>query len=429
MGFQIVHDDAAPLRWPAGQDLERRIATLFGEGWRKELVPVEAQAEGLRLRGFVGQPGVSRGTRQEQFLFVNHRPVESRTLHFALQEGYHNSLMRGRYPVTVLFLDLDPAGVDVNIHPAKREVRFHDDAQIRFFVKRAVQEALQGYAAAPVSVPLSVREEPPAYAALTEVPPARQETFLSPEIARTPERPAPAFVPEARPAEPVPEHVSAPAPSALRSAAPLLPPEEAAANPLGLRILGIVARLYIVAESPEGLVLIDQHAAHERVLFEQMLERMRAGEVPSQRLLLPATVELPPREAEFLSRQLEPLAAVGVSLSAFGGNGAGGQAFLVDALPPMVAQKNVPELIRDLVADLQQEGGQTRKDRHLSEEVVAKTVCRRAVKANDRLSLPEAERLVTDLLACALPYTCPHGRPTMIQITKGELEKKFGRVV
>ncbi len=160
-------------------------------------------------------------------------------------------------------------------------------------------------------------------------------------------------------------------------------------------------------------------------MFERVLDRMRRREVESQRLLLPATVELPPRESDFLTKQLEALQAVGLGITAFGA-----RTFLVDAVPPMLAKRgDVPELIRDLVADLQQEGGETRKERRLSEEAVAKKACRLAVKANDRLTLPECERLVIDLLACDLPYTCPHGRPTMIQITKGELEKKFGRAV
>ncbi len=428
VGFQAAHDDAPPVRWPAGQDLERRIAAVFGEPWRKELVPIAAEEDGLRISGFIGQPGVSRATRQEQFLFVNRRPVESRTLHFALQEGYHNALMRGRYPVTVLFLELDPSGVDVNIHPAKREVRFHDDARLRHFVKRAVQQALQGFDRAPISVPFSappsLRETPPPAPETAPAPAVQLDVpFLAPEVPRAaPSLPPPAPAPRREAAAPL---APPPAPS-LDTLPPVpAPPSPTRKDGLGFRVVGVIAHLYVVAESPEGLVLIDQHAAHERVMFERVLDRMRRREVESQRLLLPATVELPPRESDFLTRQLEALQAVGLGITAFGA-----RTFLVDAVPPMLAKRgDVPELIRDLVADLQQEGGETRKERRLSEEAVAKKACRLAVKANDRLSLPECERLVADLLACELPYTCPHGRPTMIQITKGELEKKFGRAV
>jgi DNA mismatch repair protein MutL len=186
----------------------------------------------------------------------------------------------------------------------------------------------------------------------------------------------------------------------------------------------VVSQLYLVAESPEGLVLIDQHAAHERILFEQMLARLAREEIKSQRLLLPVTVEFPPREADFLRAQLDPLNKVGVGISLFGPH-----SFLVDALPPMVKTKDIDNFIRTLVVELQEEGGETRKARRASEEVVAKTVCRHAVKANDRLTLGECEHLVRDLMACDLPYTCPHGRPTMIQISQVELEKKFGRAV
>jgi DNA mismatch repair protein MutL len=206
-----------------------------------------------------------------------------------------------------------------------------------------------------------------------------------------------------------------PQPSARR-------PEPLITNRLGLRVLGCVANLYLVAESPEGLVLIDQHAAHERVLFEQMLKRMALQNPAAQQLLFPVTLDFLPREADFVLAQVETLQQAGVGITRFGP-----ASFLVDALPAMVKARDVAEFIRTIVADLQQEGGETRKGRRLSEEVVAKTVCRHAVKANDALRPEEWDNLVHDLLACDLPYTCPHGRPTMIQLTTAELHKKFGR--
>jgi DNA mismatch repair protein MutL len=181
--------------------------------------------------------------------------------------------------------------------------------------------------------------------------------------------------------------------------------------------------LYVVAESRDGLVLIDQHAAHERIMFERVLDRLSRQEVTSQRLLLPVTVKLPPREADFLREQLGSLQKIGLEISAFGGD-----AFLVDGLPPMVRVQDIEGFIRDLVVELQSEGGETRKQRRLSEETIAKKACRLAVKANDFLGPQECEALLRDLLRCELPYTCPHGRPTMILFSRAELEKKFGRV-
>ena len=200
-------------------------------------------------------------------------------------------------------------------------------------------------------------------------------------------------------------------------------PEPLITNRLGLHVIGCVAQLYLVAESPEGLVLIDQHAAHERVLFEQMLKRMALQDPASQQLLFPVTLDFLPREADFLLAQVETLQQAGVGITRFGPS-----SFLVDALPAMVKARDVAEFIRTVVTDLQQEGGETRKGRRLSEEIVAKTVCRHAVKANDALKPAEWDMLLHDLLACDLPYTCPHGRPTMIQLSLAELDKKFGRV-
>jgi DNA mismatch repair protein MutL len=201
-------------------------------------------------------------------------------------------------------------------------------------------------------------------------------------------------------------------------------PEPLITNRLGLRVVGCVGNLYLVAESPDGMVLIDQHAAHERVLFEQMLKRMALQDPASQQLLFPVTLDFLPREADFVRAQVEPLQRAGVGIAPFGS-----ASFLVDALPAMVKPRDVAGFIRNILTDLQQEGGETRKSRRVSEETVAKTVCRHAVKANDVLRPAEWDRLLHDLLACDLPYTCPHGRPTMIELSFAELEKKFGRAV
>jgi DNA mismatch repair protein MutL len=442
-GFTLAFDEQPPQRWMPGEDLRQRLISIFGPEWIDLTVPVDASTGTLRLRGFIGKPGVSRAARQEELFFINQRPVENRTLHFGLLEGYHNSLMKGRYPVAILFLEMDPAGVDVNIHPAKREVRFHDDFTIRHFVVKTVQEALRDFSGAPAAkftfdpkTPVSTavdhgRANPPLAAASPDISAAGQTA--------TPTPPAPAFPKREENEGPKPRQEADIDPGDTFEPSPLQPtlalpeetlppksvprPEQFITNRLGLRVAGCIANLYIVAESPEGLVLIDQHAAHERVLFEQMLRRMSLQDAASQQLLFPVTLEFLPREADFLSAQVETLQQAGVGITAFGPG-----SFLVDALPVMVKVGDVAGFIRTIVADLQQEGGETRKGRRLSEEVVAKTVCRHAVKANDALKPAEWDQLLHDLLACDLPYTCPHGRPTMIQLSLAELEKKFGRV-
>jgi len=218
---------------------------------------------------------------------------------------------------------------------------------------------------------------------------------------------------------------SAMTPGQSSSAALAPPPAPAEPTPLlhvPLRLVGVIGKLYVVLESDRGLVLMDQHAAHERILFEQMLNRLESGDVPSQRLLLPETVELSVRDAQFLREQLPSLIRLGVGLSEFGE-----QTFLLDALPPMVKAPDARRFVLELVDELKS-AGQSVNLQRLGEQTIAKTVCRHAVKANDPLGDPELEILVNDLRHCAMPYTCPHGRPTLIEMSYRELEKKFGRV-
>jgi DNA mismatch repair protein MutL len=371
--------------------------------------PLAAPAR-FSVWGFTGAPGVSRGTREDQHLFVNRRPVENRGLNFALLEGYHTALMKGRYPVCCLFVEISPAEVDVNIHPAKREVKFHREKAVRQWVAQAVRETL-------------LRFHTPAKAPA----PARPSAPTAPLVA-TPSVPAPRVavsLPD------LPKHyqppLSAPPPASVPALLTATVPAPAAAPPsallqVPLRLVGVIGRLYVVLESDRGLVLLDQHAAHERILFEQMLRRLeKDGAAPSQRLLLPETVELPARDAQFLREQLPALARLGVGLSEFGE-----RTFLLDALPPFVKGSQPRRFILELV-DALKAAGQGVNALRLGEHVIAKTVCRHAVKANDPLAGAELENLIEDLRHCAMPYTCPHGRPTLIEMNFRELEKKFGR--
>jgi len=404
----------------------------------------------FRIWGFIGAPGVSRSTRQEQHLFVNRRPVDNRGLNYALMEGYHTSLMKGRYPVCCLFLESDPGEVDVNIHPSKREVKFHREREVRQFVADALRQTLLACHVAP---PIAEgRAESLTSRGSSSEMSKESATLETKNIAATGSELL--RLPPATPREPVasllslaaarPSGSSVPAvlPSSLRPpAAPSVPAGEppgrlpasdvATANfetqsvPLlriPLRLVGVIGRLYVVLESDRGLVLLDQHAAHERVLFEQMLRRVEQGEAPSQRLLLPETIELPPRDAQFLGEQLETLSRLGVGLSEFGD-----RTFLLDALPPFVKVSDARRFVSELVDELKA-AGQAVNAWRLGESTVAKTVCRHAVKANDALAGPELENLINDLRHCAMPYTCPHGRPTLIEMNFRELEKKFGRI-
>jgi len=408
--FQLKHDQSVIAAYPSAVTLDERVAQVFGRRWLEDTLPVESEKGGFRLRGVIGRPGVSRSSRQEHLLFVNQRPVQSPTMNYALLEGYHNTLMKGRFPVAVLFLDLPPDLVDVNVHPSKKEVRFRDDQTVRDFMTSSVRETLRSKTSEPIAVGLGAGPEMKGGETLGSTGPL--------DISGIPDW----FKPEP------PSSVMAMR-STLRGL-PFATVEQASiksgpdSKNHDLHVLGVIMNLYIVAESGDGVVLVDQHAAHERVLFEQMLDRVAQEEVLSQRLLLPVTVELPPEQADFLRGQIDGLNQVGLSVADLGS-----RTFMIDGLPPMIKTQAVEDFFRAMLVDLQQEGGRVRQERRLSEEIIAKTVCRHAVKANDSLSLLEVEKLLVDLHACELPYTCPHGRPTMILISKPELEKKFGRVV
>ena len=402
----------------------------------------------LRVWGFVGAPGVSRSTREDQHVFVNRRPVENRGLNYALTEGYHTSLMKGRYPLCCLFVEIDPALVDVNIHPSKREVKFHREFEVRRVVMNAVRQTLLKFHSEPAkpaasSSPIANRQSP------TPAPDTQQPSLglapTAPKTAPVPQqveqRPlAMGFKPTTVPGQPTPDpsqegktispmpvtqHAARVTPTPPSSTFQLPSSQPGAPVPLlrvPLRLVGVIGKLYVVLESDRGLVLLDQHAAHERILFEQMLTRVeQGGQAPSQRLLLPETLELSIRDAAFLRQQLPVLTRLGVGLSEFGE-----RTFLLDALPPFVKVSDARRFALELVDELQAAGEGVNSAR-LGEHVVAKTVCRHAVKANDPLAGRELENLVEDLRRCAMPYTCPHGRPTLIEMGWRELERKFGR--
>ena len=403
----------------------------------------------VRVWGFIGAPGVSRSTREDQHLFVNRRPVENRGINFALLEGYHTALMKGRYPVGCLFIEIDPAAVDVNIHPAKREVKFHRESEVRKLVAQAVRETLLNYhSASPVPAnlahPTSNAQRPSEQPPIILLPGSEQapEAVELPNfIPPSPQRPAMfptkteqpplkmgfASTIQTPPAEGhasrIPHHVPPThSPTHALAHAPPAPAEPTPLLRVPLRLVGVIGRLYAVLESDRGLVLLDQHAAHERVLFERMLERLERGaQAPSQKLLLPETIELSPRDAQFLREQLSILTRLGVGLNEFGE-----RTFLLDALPPFVKVGDARRFTLDLVDELKAAGRDVNSAR-LGEQVVARTVCRHAVKANDPLAGRELENLVEDLRRCAMPYTCPHGRPTLIEMNYRELERKFGR--
>jgi DNA mismatch repair protein MutL len=337
--------------------------------------------------------------------------------------------MKGQFPVTFLFLEIDPASVDVNVHPAKREVRFRDPAAAREAIVHSIQETLERGRAewqekfrAPLVAPTTVPEKAapdlklrPDVAAPQEI--HRELPHLGPTVGGVEFRHA--RVPETvgqAPRLPTPHVDSA-------SDAVALQQSQQPAAQQQFQIIGVLNKLYILMENAAGLVLVDQHAAHERILFEELRERMEEQGVPTQKLLLPQTFDVPPRDADWIERNISILQKMGIGIESFGPG-----TFKIDSLPGFLSVSDPAQFMRKVIDDLKSAGNSASSMR-LGEEMIAKTVCRHAVKANDPLRYPEVEKLIRDLLGCDLPYCCPHGRPTMIQISLAELEKKFGRKI
>jgi len=414
-GFVFVNDERVVYQMPPAAGLLDRIRDLCGSALAAQLLEVpELAGDGISIRGFIGKPGVSRSTRAQELVFLNGRAVENKDIYFAVREGYHTALMKGQHPVTFLVIDMDPAAVDVNVHPSKREVRFRDPAFLRETVVESVRKAIEAGRGG-WSQTLRASAKPPEPSAQSGAP--RTETAFPIET-------TPPLIDEKeqtalrRDWSLLPKQPEAPVAAAAARAEP---GEPASKQPGNFKILGVLGKLYILMENASGLVLVDQHAAHERILFEELRRRMEDQGVPAQRLLIPFTIQVTPRDGDWISRNMATLRKMGIGIEPFGTG-----TLKIDSLPQFVRAGDPQQFLRDVIEELRGASSQSSKMR-LGEDVIATTVCRHAVKANDYLREPELVRLIQDLLNCELPYCCPHGRPTLIQISYAELEKKFGR--
>jgi len=396
----------------APADRATRLAALLGPDFAKAAVPVSGAWSDLDLDGMAALPTLTRATAAEQHLVVNRRPVRDPLLRAALRVAYRDLIAAGRHPVAALFLDLPPELVDVNVHPMKTELRFRDAGAVRGALISALRRAL-AVGAGPAAAP------PPPAPADWEVmapPPPGPAGFAegpAPLAAPAPARPLgwqPGLrltLPQSRP-EPAP-----PPPPAL--------PEMAGEGPLG-RPVAQLLETYILAEAPDGaLILVDQHAAHERLTHEALKAQLMEGEVRSQPLLLPAVVELPGPEARRLLEAAPTLARLGLEVEDFGAG-----AVLVRALPALLGNPDPAPLLRDLCAELAEWEETTALERRL-DAAVARLACHGSIRAGRRLNPAEMSALLRQMEATPRASTCSHGRPTWLRFGKAEFERMFGR--
>jgi DNA mismatch repair protein MutL len=396
--IKLTEGKTSSLQTGGDGDQRAILAALYGVEVGKQMLAVLAEETGMKLTGFISPTALTRSNRREITFFINGRWVQNVSLSAALLQAYHTLLMVGRYPLAVLFLKVEPAEVDVNVHPAKAEVRFREQDRVFSFVQRAVRRALLAYAPVPQVAPTlwgtPARQVDPAWSFASE-----QSSVTSEKL------PIGTEPPEIPPASLLPGSLAPPLPS---SSVPLL------------RLIGQIGATYLIAEGPDGLYLIDQHAAHERVLFEKLMAQHNLKNIPSQALLTPAVIHLPPQSTNLLISQLPILQHFGFEVEPFGPN-----TFQVRAVPVLFAASDPSAALRAVVEDFEED------ETPLQAEVearVAGRVCKRlAVKAGQVLSPEEQRALLNDLETCASPRTCPHGRPTMIHLSVDMLERQFGR--
>ncbi len=450
--FTLTQDGKVILQTPGNGHMRDVLVEMYGADAAEKMVIVddgrrrtEDESESVlrpqssvEVSGYAALPQLDHSNRTKIILFVNGRPVQDTKLTYAVVQAYHTLMMVGRYPVAVIMVRLMPEDVDVNVHPAKAEVRFRDGEGVFSAVQRAIRRTLLANMAVPEAPsilsggqreawsvergaidsglvqtfePTTLQTSEPSQPSQPSQPSlSGSEVWDRIGIARTPST----FVP--------PESVMGNSQSAMVNppSSVVRHPSSAVALP-ALRILGQLALTYIIAEGPEGLYLIDQHASHERILFERMLAQRDLGAVVSQALLDPVPVQIPTDSVYLLEAQLPMLGDLGFEIDLFGGN-----TFLVRSVPALMIQDDITASVREIVADLEAGDMPLRKD---LEARVLRRVCKRmAIKAGRVLPMAEMAALVRDLEACESPRTCPHGRPTIIQISVTHLEREFGRL-
>jgi DNA mismatch repair protein MutL len=405
--FHLRHGDRRMLETESTGDLLERVAQIYGREFADKLLPFELRAAGLAVSGLAGRPVDGLPKRDAQHLFVNGRPVQDRVLSHAVNQAYGNTMAAGRHPALFLFVELDAGAVDVNVHPQKTEVRFRDTSRVHDSVRAALADALSGSSAVPTLHDLrpgpeealgAVRDAALRYleahdsAPRTDEAPGRGEART--RAARTPS------------ASPVPVVLGADETGPRREALPLAQFRDS----------------YIVAQDGEGLVLVDQHAAHERVLFEKYLEDAESNRVEVQRLMFPVTVELAPHEAVIVEHEREEFHRLGFRLEPFGD-----RTVRLDGVPAVAVQVDPGAFLRELLGAAAEARAAASGVAALRRRLVTSAACQAAIKINHPLTAPAMQALLDDLYGTRSPTTCPHGRPVLFRLSLEEIERAFRR--
>ena len=426
VAFRVLENGRTVFQSPACENLRDRIAEIWGRSLADDLIPVDVTAPktGFRLSGLTAKPGVGRSTRRELVTLVNRRPVDSRTLSLAVLDAYHGRIQKGRFPPAFLFLDIRPQEVDVNVHPAKREVRFRDDGVIRRFVLNAITETLAASRADEIAqtiAPIQTVKSAPTATTPSQPQAAPKATIIDkPSVVI---QPTSSTTSEDRGINPLATK-TIPAP-VNRGVNPLATPQVSAlksqpsAAP-GWRLITLLKKRYALFDTARGLVMLHLRHADQRVRFERISQEFKNDTPPSQRLLIPHPIELEPLASETLKLQLQQLNAQGFQVEEFGRN-----FYRIEAVPTWLSSEQAESFIRDLIDLVRQRGGM-RKSTALDWEAIARLAVGGSYRRSDSLTEPAVEQLAKDLLACDTPHTSPFGKPTFNEVSWNEWEHRFG---
>lgn len=436
----LRHNDRPVFELPAGGDQLERIGRIFGRPLADSLIHVENASGEIRIAGYVAHPSQSRSNNKMQYLFLNGRAIRDRSLQHALGEAYRGLLMTGRFPIAVLFLEMPPELIDVNVHPTKLEVRFQDAGRLYSQLLSTLRTKFLG-------TDLTTRAQSPegVWTCTSQGDPQsphddRQAAEMRQQVVDWAKGKVAAW---GQPSLPMPDPLSPRKELDLqplsRSWAPAGPEEEeprqgpaleqdrqfradSPAPPLRINRALQVHNRYLVAESDEGVVIIDQHALHERILYEQLKNRVLAGPIEAQTLLVPEPVDLPPAEAAAVLEQKDLLAKLGMRIEPFGGS-----TVLLSSYPAMLANINPVELLREVIDQIAA-GSKLPERRDLFDSLLHTISCKAAIKAGDRLAPEEVEMLLEQRHTVDDAHHCPHGRPTELVFSREELDRQFRRI-
>ena len=387
--FQLMQDGRLGLQTSGNGDRREVLGFLYGVEIARQMLEVISDDKDCAIKGFISPISLTRSNRKEILFYVNGRPIQDLSITTALIQAYHNFLMVGRYPLAFLFLELPAEEVDVNVHPTKAEVRFRNPDRIFTAVRSAVRRALLAYTPVPELQSTNI------WTSKTWEP---IDMNLG-SIERIEDK--------------IPQETELAQGNSKDQGVPVLN------KPGLLRLIGQVANTYLVTEGPDGLYLIDQHAAHERVLFEQFLKQKQQG-LSGQILLEPVSVQLSPPQARLLQGQLELINHLGFQVEPFGLN-----TYLVRSIPHLLSELDPVAALHVLVEDFEEDESPLANE--MEAKIIARVCKRAAIKAGQSLSSEEQHKLIADLEACESPRTCPHGRPTMIHLSVDLLARQFGR--